>query len=55
MYELAFARPPTADELSDALAFLQHAAVDDQWQRDPARWTDLGHVLWNVKEFIFID
>ena len=54
-YEAAFARPPSAQELQDALEFL-----DTQRQRykkgtdDLAAWADLCHVLMNVKEFIFI-
>ncbi|MEK6233338.1 MAG: DUF1553 domain-containing protein [Planctomycetales bacterium] len=60
MYETAFARPPTDGELSDAQAFLRQDAADmglddDAWQTHPDPWTDLGHVLWNVKEFIFIN
>jgi hypothetical protein len=49
MYEQAFARPPTERELSDALAFVEK-------QPDERRaWTDLAHVLFNVKEFIFVN
>lgn len=56
MYREAFARPPEPDELDAALAFL-----DEQAQRyagcgpDDARpWSDLAHVLVNVKEFVFL-
>jgi cytochrome c553 len=60
MYESAFARPPTDAELSVAVAFLQREAAAAElpkgaWRDDPTLWTDLGHVLWNVKEFIFIN
>jgi hypothetical protein len=49
MYEEALGRPPTAAEANDALAFV-HA------QRDNLRaWADLAHVLFNVKEFVFIN
>ncbi|HEX8200924.1 MAG TPA: DUF1553 domain-containing protein, partial [Isosphaeraceae bacterium] len=55
LYEAAFARPPTPDEQGAALAFLREqaraygAAADD-----PRAWADLGHVLFRVKEFVFL-
>jgi len=48
MYREAFGRPPSDDERSAALAFL-----DDQ-AGDPRAWADLAHVLFNVKEFSVI-
>lgn len=48
MYKTAFARPPSQPELAEALAFLQGR------ESDPRAWTDLAHVLFNVKEFIFV-
>jgi hypothetical protein len=55
MYISAFARPPTAAEEGNALAFL--AEQSRQYPAtDPLRpWADLAHVLFNVKEFIFVD
>jgi Protein of unknown function (DUF1553) len=56
LYQAAFARPPSAAELHDALLFLER-----QSQRygsgpdDPQAWADLCHVLINVKEFIFVN
>jgi hypothetical protein len=55
MYLAAFARPPTAAEEENALTFLA-----EQSRQYPAGdvlrpWADLAHVLFNVKEFIFID
>ncbi|HVK04850.1 MAG TPA: PSD1 and planctomycete cytochrome C domain-containing protein [Armatimonadaceae bacterium] len=47
IYEEAFARPPTAAERAAALAFLGAAP-------GPGEWADLCHVLFNVKEFIFV-
>ena len=47
MYESAFTRPPTETELAACLDFLT--------RDDPAAWADLAHVLFNVKEFIFIN
>jgi hypothetical protein len=49
MYEQAFARPPTEQELNEAVAFV--ASQKDEGQA----WADLAHVLMNVKEFIFIN
>jgi hypothetical protein len=48
MYAQAFARPPTDKELADALAFVER-------QPDERAWADFGHVLFNVKEFIFVN
>ena len=49
-YEAAFARLPTASERAEALAFLaSHPAPDG-----PDAWADLAHVLFNVKEFLFV-
>jgi hypothetical protein len=55
MYISAFGRPPTADEEQSARAF-----VDEQSHQYPPGetlrpWADLAHVLFNVKEFIFVD
>jgi Protein of unknown function (DUF1553)/Protein of unknown function (DUF1549)/Planctomycete cytochrome C len=54
MYEMAFARPPSAREVQETLAFVEeqnrrYGSVDD-----PRLWTDVAHVLFNVKEFIFV-
>ena len=47
MYRQAFSRPPTAEELARCRAFLAGA--------DPAdAWKELGHALWNAKEFVFL-
>jgi len=59
MYVAAFSRLPRTDELNAALAFLvsQRAelAQSDTAKIDQEKvWTDLAHVLFNVKEFIFI-
>ena len=54
-YMTAFGREPTADERHDALRF-----VDDQSRQygpgeERHAWVDLAHVLFNVKEFIFLN
>ncbi len=62
MYLSAFARPPTEQELSACLEFLdrqvQLGSVGGKRQpsldSDPGVWKDLAHALFNVKEFIFL-
>ncbi len=58
LYERAFARPPRDDELTDGLEFLEQQAASygagDRWQTDQQAWSDLCHVLFNVKEFVFV-
>jgi mono/diheme cytochrome c family protein len=56
LYQTAFARPPSAAERRHVLLFLQRQG--DRYGcgiEDPRVWSDLCHVLINVKEFIFID
>lgn len=60
LYLAAFARQPSTGEKTDALAFLesqgQRSGTPDQQRKDsPQAWADLCHVLFNVKEFVFID
>ena len=47
MYYVALSRPPSQDELNDALTFLGE-------KPDANVLTDFAHVLFNTKEFIFI-
>ncbi len=58
MYMTAFSRPPTADELADAAAFLDAQAqlynIPAAARDDERLWADFAHVLFNVKEFIFV-
>ena len=56
MYLAAFSRPPTPEEIADANTFLTeqralHAAKD----ADERAWADFAHVLFNVKEFIYLN
>ncbi|HEU4752200.1 MAG TPA: DUF1553 domain-containing protein, partial [Armatimonadota bacterium] len=55
MYVSAYARPASAAELSEALRFVE--AQDRQYggKDDLRSWSDLAHVLLNVKEFIFVN
>jgi hypothetical protein len=48
MYEEAFGRLPTAAEADDALAFVRAQGGELR------AWTELAHVLFNVKEFVFV-
>jgi hypothetical protein len=53
LYEAAFSRLPTTSERQAARDFLADARREygtDQQRK----WTDLCHVLFNVKEFIFV-
>jgi hypothetical protein len=59
MYRLAFARAPRPEEQAAALDFLtqqgQELGVSPQQALNDARaWADLCHVMFNVKEFVFI-
>lgn len=60
MYLAAFGRPPNPAETAAATGFLQQQGA--AYNLDPEKrladervWADLGHVLFNVKEFIFIN
>jgi hypothetical protein len=59
MYRAAFSRPPEPAELAAALAFLDsqtqlHGLPPDRGRDDERVWADLGHALFNVKEFIYL-
>ena len=55
LYKTAFARPPTDDEVASAIDFLQQQSLrHGSGSDDPRVWTDLCHVLINIKEFIFV-
>jgi cytochrome c553 len=55
LYLRAFARPPDAAELSAALEFLSaQAGAQPTPATHLAAWTDLCHVLFNAKEFVFV-
>jgi hypothetical protein len=49
MYVSAFARQPRDAELQEAMAFLKGR------ESDAVAWTELAHVLFNVKEFLFVN
>jgi hypothetical protein len=55
LYLSAFSRPPSRDELNAAKCFLNEQRQTYGGEMDDHRaWTDLCHVLVNVKEFVFI-
>jgi hypothetical protein len=54
MYRTAVGREPNELELSDALSFLEGQAQEYPKPDDPRAWADLAHVLFNLKEFIFV-
>ncbi|QDU60829.1 Planctomycete cytochrome C [Planctomycetes bacterium Pan216] len=56
LYQSAFSRPPSDKETRAALSFLeQHAENPNDEGTNKQAWADLCHVLFNVKEFIFIN
>jgi hypothetical protein len=56
MYQSAFGRPPSANEIRACQEFLeQQAALHHGKTNDLAAWADLAHVLFNAKEFIFLN
>jgi hypothetical protein len=55
MYRQAFARPPGEGEVRGCVDFLERQArLDGQSRDDAADWTDLAHVLYNMKEFLYV-
>ena len=53
MYASAFGRPAVKEELDLAVDFLAGASqAHDESRR---AWADLAHVLFNAKEFIFVE
>ena len=54
MFEMAFSRQPSAKELADVRAFAEEQGRQYGNVEDPRVWADVAHVLFNVKEFIFV-
>jgi hypothetical protein len=54
LYETAFARLPTTNERALDKEFLRQATPASAITAEKA-WTELCHVLLNVKEFIYIN
>ena len=55
MYAVAFGRPPTKDELAAATEFLAEQSKEYGKPDHLKAWSDLAHVLFNAKEFIFVE
>lgn len=60
IYETALGRPPSTDELENAESFLKIQAKElglneDQIDSNRDVWRDLCHVVFNLKEFIFLN
>ena len=55
MYATAFGRDPTKDELTAATAFVAEQIAEYGEARQAKAWADLAHVLFNAKEFIFVE
>ena len=55
MYLTAFARVPTGDELAAATEFVAEQGKEHGKPDHPKAWADLAHVLFNAKEFIFVE
>ena len=54
MYVIAYGREATRDEVRDAREFLSEQGKE-YGVIDGRAWADLAHVLFNVKEFIFVN
>lgn len=60
LYWLSFGRSPEAEEIQQATAFLESQANalglnSNAPLQDLRPWQDLCHVIWNVKEFIYLN
>ncbi len=55
LYVRAFGRLPTEEEIKEAITFLQEQSKEYGKADDARAWADLCHVLFNVKEFIFVN
>jgi hypothetical protein len=55
MYTAAFGRMPTKDEAALAVEFVRDLSKDYGQVDHPKAWSDLAHVLFNAKEFIFVE
>ncbi len=56
MFHQAFSKPPTTDQLDRIRQFFEQQAELYGASDDDLRiWTDLAHVLFNMKEFIYLN
>ena len=54
LYLTAFARKPNASESSEAIAFLNSQGADRS-ENQRAAWNNLCHVMFNLKEFVYVE
>ena len=54
LYLMAFARQPSSAESSEAITFLESQGVGES-ENQRAAWGHLCHVMFNVKEFVFVE
>lgn len=55
MYESALGRLPTPEELQTAREFIEQQTKTNPSDSDQTRiWSELGHVIFNLKEFIYL-
>lgn len=57
MYLEALSREPSSSELGSATEFLEAVAMErevEDWADNLLVWSDMAHVMFNLKEFIFI-
>jgi cytochrome c553 len=55
MYATAFGRLPTKAELAAAVDFVTELSKEHGKPDHPKAWADFAHVLFNAKEFIFVE
>ncbi len=60
IYATAFGRSMTAKEKEEALSFLkqqgaEYGLTEGAWQNEMRVWADYCHVIFNVKEFVFVN
>jgi len=60
IYATAFGRAMTAKEKEEALNFLkqqgaEYGLAEGAWQNEVRVWADYCHVIFNVKEFVFVN
>ncbi|HET6248729.1 MAG TPA: DUF1549 and DUF1553 domain-containing protein [Tepidisphaeraceae bacterium] len=60
MYKTALSREPRADEIDEILKFLDdegagYGLAPAQRMKDVRVWMDLCHVMFNMKEFVFVE
>ena len=55
LYVQAFGRLPDVNEMTAALRFIRDHNTKTSAKSDLNAWADLCHVLFNAKEFIFIN